>query len=133
MLPPRNSDPTAPVALQAAVAAVCKRWKPVVLWLLLDGPRRYNALLAALDGVTPKVLTEQLRELEREKLVARRVVAGRARHVEYGLTPLGLTLKPVLIALHTWGIAQAPTPMPQERSSTLDQRRAFVQQPHTSP
>ena len=87
MLPPRNSDPRAAAALQAAVTAVCKRWKPVVLWLLLDGPRRYNALLAALDGVTPKVLTEQLRELEREELIARRVVAGRAKHVEYCLTP----------------------------------------------
>lgn len=105
MLPPRNSEPNAPAALQAAVTAVCKRWKPVVLWLLLDGPRRYNALLAALDGVTPKVLTEQLRELEREELVARRVVAGRARHVEYCLTPLGFTLKPVLVALHAWGAA----------------------------
>lgn len=106
MLPPRNSVPSAPVALQVAVAAVCKRWKPVVLWLLLDGPRRYNALLAALDGVTPKVLTEQLRELEREELVTRRVVAGGAKHVEYCLTPLGTTLEPVLAALHAWGAAQ---------------------------
>ena len=120
MLPPRNSEPSAPAALQAAVTAVCKRWKPVVLWLLLDGPRRYNALLAALDGVTPKVLTDQLRELEREALIARRVVAGRARHVEYCLTPLGFTLKPVLVALHTWGAVHATDGRPSPAGARYD-------------
>lgn len=110
MLSPKTPERAAPAALQAAAAAVCKRWKPVVLWLLLNGPRRYNALLAALDGVTPKVLTEQLRELEREGLVARHVVAGGAKHVEYRLTPLGLTLEPVLTALHAWGAARTVDP-----------------------
>ena len=82
----------------------------MILWLLLDGPRRYNALLTALDGVTPKVLTEQLRELEREALVTRRSGTGRAKHVEYSLTPLGLTLRPVLIALYEWGVVHAIHP-----------------------
>lgn len=121
MLPPKNCEPSAPAALQAAVTAVCKRWKPVVLWLLLDGPRRYNALLAALDGVTPKVLTEQLRELEREALIARRVVAGRAKHVEYCLTPLGATLEPILVALHAWGAVHVTDRCPSTAGARHDQ------------
>ncbi len=105
------------------MTAVCKRWKPVVLWLLLGGPHRYNALLAALDGVTPKVLTEQLRELEREGLVARRVVAGRARHVEYCLTPFGFTLEPVLVALRTWGADHATDAGPSSSNVRHDHAR----------
>jgi hypothetical protein len=58
-------------AVEAAAGRLCRRWKPAIVWSLALGPQRFNALAAALPGVTPKVLTEQLRELTRDGLVSR--------------------------------------------------------------
>lgn len=92
-----------PWAIQAAAAALCKRWKPAILWLLGTGHHRYNALAAHLPGVTPKVLTEQLKELVEDGLITRHEISGGAKHVEYALTPIGETLRPVLESLEAWG------------------------------
>ena len=92
-----------PVLVASEVLA--RRWKTVILWLLGGHSRRFNELQSRIPGVTPKVLTEQLRELERDGLVKRSVIRGGAKHVEYALTAVGETLWPVLEQLGAWGRA----------------------------
>jgi len=80
------------------------RWKIVILWHLFQGVKRHSELQRALSGVTQKVLTQQLRDMERDGLVARTVYAQVPPKVEYSVTPRGITLKPVVEAMHRWGI-----------------------------
>ncbi len=77
------------------------KWKPLILWELHAGPRRFNALMAVV-GITHKVLTQQLRELERREIVVRTVRAKGERHIEYALSPFGRTLRPVLNVMARW-------------------------------
>ena len=89
--------------VQLTIDLVSGKWKTHILWELRGGPRGFNDLLAALGGVSHKVLTQQLRQLERSSLIARRVRSG--RRTDYALTPFGLTLRPSLDALARWGKA----------------------------
>ena len=86
------------------------RWKIVLLWYLLQGVHRFSDLQRAVPGITQKVLTHQLREMERSGLLTRTVYAEVPPKVEYQLTPLGLTLKPVVDAMHQWGAEHASRP-----------------------
>ena len=80
------------------------RWKIVILWYLFQGVKRFSELHRALMGVTQKVLTQQLRDMERNGIVARTVYAQVPPKVEYSVTPLGMSLKPVVEAMHRWGV-----------------------------
>lgn len=79
------------------------KWKPLILNELKTGALRPGELARRIPEVTPKMLTQQLRELERDGVVLRRVLPAVPPHVEYTLSPLGLTLKPVLVTLCKWG------------------------------
>ena len=79
------------------------KWKPLILNELKTGRLRPGELTRRIPEVTPKVLTQQLRELERDGIVLRRVLPKVPPHVEYTLSPFGLTLRPVLNALCKWG------------------------------
>ena len=88
----------------AAIAMMGGKWKPAVIRALqLAGTMRFGQLRRAIPGVTQKMLTQQLRELEADGLVWRRVYAEVPPRVEYGRTPYGKTLDPVLAALAEWG------------------------------
>lgn len=91
-------------SIQATTAVLCRKWKPVLLWLLQDGPRRWSELEAPLhDLTTHKVVSEQLQQLVDEGLVSVwRAESGR-RHTEYALTPLGERLRPIVDQLYAWG------------------------------
>ncbi|GLB68948.1 winged helix-turn-helix transcriptional regulator [Arthrobacter mangrovi] len=78
------------------------KWTPLVFQVLKDGPRRFSAIRTSIQGVTPKVLTQTLRTLERDGLVARTVYAQVPPRVEYRLTPLGETLLGPLDAVRIW-------------------------------
>lgn len=78
-------------------------WKTVLVRELLGGTRRYGELHRMLPGVTHKVLTQQLRELEVDGVVHRDVYAQVPPRVEYSLTPLGRELAPLLEGMHAWG------------------------------
>jgi DNA-binding HxlR family transcriptional regulator len=78
---------TCPVRLTLDV--VGGKWKSHILWELRNGARGFNALLTAVTGISHKVLTQQLRQLERDGLIERRVRATRARRTDYALTPFG--------------------------------------------
>jgi DNA-binding HxlR family transcriptional regulator len=91
------SCPTRPVLDQIA-----DKWSMLILYALEGEPQRFNALKRRLEGVTQKALTQTLRRLERNGLVARRVLDTSPVAVEYGITDLGRTLLPPFRALYAW-------------------------------
>jgi DNA-binding HxlR family transcriptional regulator len=82
------------------------RWKVLILWQLFQGKRRFSELFRAVDGITQKMLTQQLRELEKDGIVHRQVYPQIPPKVEYSLTPLGASLRPVVDAMCEWGLQQ---------------------------
>jgi len=78
------------------------KWSALLVHALADGPRRHGQLRTRIAGVSQKMLTQTLRELERDGLVVRTVTASVPVRVDYALTPLGRTLVPVLGALKDW-------------------------------
>ncbi|MBE9101925.1 winged helix-turn-helix transcriptional regulator [Vacuolonema iberomarrocanum] len=90
-------------AVETTLDIIGGRWKVLILHELLRGVRRFNELHRALNGVTQKMLTQQLRELEEAGIVHREVYPQVPPKVEYSLTPLGRTLEPILDAMHEWG------------------------------
>lgn len=94
--------------LDAAVDVVGGKWKPMVLWALSVAPRRFGVLRRELPGVSEKVLTQQLRELERDGIVRREVHAQVPPKVEYSLTDLGAELDRALVPLGQWGERHMP-------------------------
>ena len=83
---------------------IADKWSMMVLKVLEEEPLRFNAVKRLLEGVTQKALTQCLRKLERNGLVARRVIATSPVAVEYGLTPLGHTLLVPFKALYGWTV-----------------------------
>ena len=80
------------------------KWKGTILfYLLADGPVRFNELQRKVNGITQRMLTKQLRELESYGLVHREAYPEVPPRVEYSLTKTGMTLKPILISLRKWG------------------------------
>lgn len=83
---------------------IADKWSMLILAVLCPGPRRFNAIKRQLEGVTQKALTQALRRLERNGLVARRVIPVSPVAVEYSVTPLGRTLEQPFAALHGWTV-----------------------------
>ncbi|MDX2205170.1 MAG: helix-turn-helix domain-containing protein [Hyphomicrobiaceae bacterium] len=98
--------------VEAAMDLIGGKWKSVIVYhLLADGTLRFNELQRRLTGITKRMLTRQLRELEADELVSRTVFAQVPPRVEYSLTPDGRSLAPVIAALKAWGDARrAPSP-----------------------
>ncbi len=87
----------------ATVDAIGGKWKPLIVHYLLQGTCRFGELRRHLPAVTQQMLTLQLRELERDGLVHREVYAVVPPKVEYSLTPLGESLRPVIEQMTAWG------------------------------
>lgn len=81
---------------------VVDRWTPLVVTVLADGPSRFGELRSRVGGITPKVLTQTLRSMERDGLVTRTQLAGVPPRVDYELTDLGRSLQAPIGALRTW-------------------------------
>ena len=81
---------------------IADKWSVLILGSLCPGPQRFNELKRSLEGITQKALTQSLRRLERNGIVARRVLQTSPVAVEYRITPLGETLKKPCEALFTW-------------------------------
>ena len=79
------------------------KWKVLIIRDLLTGTKRFGELKKSLNGITPKVLTNNLREMEASGLVNRKVYAEVPPRVEYSLTETGLSLKPILDSMVVWG------------------------------
>lgn len=82
---------------------VSGKWKLLILWYLLERTRRFNELRRLMEDVSQRVLTQQLRDLERDGLVHREIYREIPPKVEYSLTPLGRSLAPLLKWLTDWG------------------------------
>ncbi len=90
-----------PVA--ATLELIGGKYKALILWNLSDGTKRYSHLQRAMPTATAKMLTQQLRELESQGLIQRQVYPVVPPKVEYSLTPLGISLMPVLTEMRDWG------------------------------
>ena len=93
--------PACPV--ETTLTLISDKWKVLILRDLMPGARRFGELKKSLGGVSQKVLTAQLREMEGSGLLTRTVYPEVPPHVEYTLTELGRSLKPVLVAMQAWG------------------------------
>ena len=89
--------------VEAALEVIGGKWKGVILYHLESRVYRFNELRRLMPGVTQRMLTKQLRELESDGLIQRTVFAEVPPKVEYTMTPYGATLTPVLRALQAWG------------------------------
>ncbi len=89
--------------VERTLAVLGAKWTTLIVRELLAGPRRFGQLRTALDGVSPKTLTERLRALEAEGLIERRQFPEVPPRVEYRLTESGETLRSVLDAMAAWG------------------------------
>lgn len=90
-------------ALDVTMELVGGKWKTIVLWYLRKDKKRFSALRKLIPGITEKMLSMQLRQLERDGFVARTVYPEVPPRVEYALTPLGTTLLPLLEEIARWG------------------------------
>ncbi|MFC5449822.1 winged helix-turn-helix transcriptional regulator [Paenibacillus aestuarii] len=80
------------------------KWKPLIIYLLLQGePLRFNELRRLLPGITQRMLTLHLRELEEEGIVKRVIYPQVPPKVEYSITEYGMSLSPVMETIHQWG------------------------------
>ncbi|MBX7213846.1 MAG: helix-turn-helix transcriptional regulator [Thermoflexales bacterium] len=87
----------------ATVSIIGGKWKPIILWLLYQRASRYGELKRQLPTITAKMLTQQLRDLERDGIVNRKVHEVVPPQVEYSLTERGHSLAPILLSMEKWG------------------------------
>ncbi|MDB5272277.1 MAG: ytfH [Chitinophagaceae bacterium] len=78
------------------------RWKPLIIYNLMDGVKRYGELKRAIPNISEKMLIQHLKELETDKLIERKAMPVVPPHVEYSLSPAGEELKPILLAMCGW-------------------------------
>lgn len=88
---------------EIALKAISGRWKLLIVRELWSEVRRFGELQRALEGITQKMLTQQLREMEQDGIIHREVYLQIPPKVEYSLTQLGESLKPIIEAMHEWG------------------------------
>ena len=96
-----NQMPACPV--ETTLLLISNRWKVLIIRELLTGTKRFGDLKKSIGHISQKVLTSNLRDMEANGLVKRDVFAEVPPHVEYSLTELGMSLKPILDAMYVWG------------------------------
>lgn len=101
-MPDKENLPPCPV--ETTLLLIGNKWKVLILRDLLDGTKRFGELKRSIGSVSQKVLTQQLRAMEEDGLVHREVYAEVPPRVEYSLTELGESLKPILDVMLNWGI-----------------------------
>lgn len=84
------------------------KWKSLILWHLHEGCKRYRELEQIVPGVSQKMLTQQLKEMEQDELLVRTVYPEVPPRVEYELTELGHSIFPILETMHNWAIEKLP-------------------------
>ena len=97
----KDEMPTCPVA--TTVQIIGSKWKLLIMRNLLARPWRFNELKKDLEGISQKVLTDSLRSMEADGIVTRTVYAEVPPRVEYALSPLGESMRPIIMAMRQWG------------------------------
>ena len=114
-------------AVEVTLSVMGGTWKPIILFHLMHGKKRFSELSRTIGGptrITQRMLTLQLRELEEAGIVERTVYAEVPPRVDYALTELGRSLQPVLIAMRNWGIAYSKNFAQAEPMHDTDQSSA---------
>ena len=88
--------------ITATIGVIGGKWKPTIIWLLLDGPMRFGELHKAMSGIALKVLSRHLKELEADGIILRKAYPEVPPRVEYSLSPKGESLGSVLHLLSEW-------------------------------
>ena len=98
-----NANPLPACPVETTLTLIGDKWKVLILRDLLPGTKRFGELKNSIGSVSQKVLTAQLRDMEESGLLSRKVYAEVPPRVEYTLTDLGYSLKPILDAMWNWG------------------------------
>ena len=107
-----KTEPLAPDAAKEncpvtyCLSMIGGKWKPVILFCIANGVDRFGAMQRAVPGITKQMLTKQLRELEGDEIISRKVYAEVPPRVDYALTDKGRSVLPVIEAMKGWGQAQ---------------------------
>lgn len=107
-------------AVEVTLSVIGGVWKPVILFHLLSGKKRFMELTRLVPNATQRMLTLQLRELEEDGVIVRHVYPQVPPKVEYALTPLGQSLAPVLISLREWGEAYRSSELSRAPAAAAD-------------
>jgi DNA-binding HxlR family transcriptional regulator len=102
-----------------ALDRIADKWTVLIVGQLSTGVHRFSELRRAIDGISPKMLTQKLRELERDGVITRKVYASIPPKVEYRLTPLGQTLIGLLDAIRVWAESHIETVLAAQASYDL--------------
>ena len=97
----RSFDPTCPVG--ATMKVLSGKWKIWILFMLADGTKRFSDVMRLKSGITQRLLTSHLRELEADKIIVRTVYPVVPPKVEYALSEIGESMRPLLLQLQAWG------------------------------
>jgi DNA-binding HxlR family transcriptional regulator len=97
----KDELPDCPVA--TTVSLIGSKWKLLIIRNLLNRPWRFNELQKNLEGISQKVLTDSLRSMESDGIITRTVFPEVPPHVEYALSPLGESLRPIINSMAVWG------------------------------
>ena len=98
-----NEKPLPACPVETTLSLISDKWTVVIIRDLLTGTKRFNELMRSVTGITQKVLTSHLRNMEANGLLVRKVYPEIPPKVEYTLTETGYSLKPILYAMYTWG------------------------------
>ena len=98
-----NEKPLPACPVETTLSLISDKWTVVIIRDLLTGTKRFNELMRSVTGITQKVLTSLLRNMEANGLLVRKVYPEIPPKVEYTLTETGYSLKPILDAMYTWG------------------------------
>ncbi|MBE5773374.1 MAG: helix-turn-helix transcriptional regulator [Clostridiales bacterium] len=107
----KDELPDCPVA--TTVQVIGSKWKLLIMRNLLERPWRFNELQKNLEGISQKVLTDSLRSMEADGIITRTVYPEVPPRVEYALSPLGETMRPILDAMQAWGNAFKAGELPE--------------------
>lgn len=118
-------------SVKVTLSVIGGKWKPLIMFLLFDETLRFSQLQRNIVGITQKMLTEQLRELERDGLISRKVYPQVPPKVEYSITSYGRTLLPVLDTMHKWGkehrkMTERNVSAPQKNKKTTHPQQASL-------
>ena len=111
-----------------ALELISDKWTALIVYALVDGRMRHGELLRTVDGISQKMLTQTLRQMEAQGLVDREVLDRVPPHVEYSLTPLGRTLEKPLVAICDWAMSHLTElrRAREEHAGSIRDRRAHV-------
>ena len=98
-----NEKPLPACPVETTLSLISDKWTVVIIRDLLTGTKRFNELMRSVTGITQKVITSHLRNMEANGLLVRKVYPEIPPKVEYTLTETGYSLKPILDAMYTWG------------------------------